>query len=54
MAQWLTVTAMVLLVVNGAVLALDAHSYGWAAALFATAAGVGVATGTLGRPLRRG
>lgn len=52
MAQWLTLAAVGLFVVSGAVLALGPHSYGWAALLFLTAACVGASTGVLGDRLR--
>ena len=52
LAQWLTVVAVALFVVNGAVLALEAHAYGWAALLFAVAAYVGRSTHILGRRKR--
>lgn len=52
-ARWLTVMAVVLFVVNGAVLTFAAHAYGWAAVLFAAAAATGVSTGALNRPLHR-
>ena len=51
MAQWLTITALALFVVNAAVLALGAHAYGWAAVLFAGAAYIAVSTGVLGHQL---
>ncbi|MEX5302668.1 hypothetical protein [Kocuria sabuli] len=53
MAQWLTVVAVVLFIANGAVLALEAHAYGWATLLFAAAAYFAVSTGIVERPLRR-
>lgn len=52
LAQWLTVVAVALFVVNGAVLALDAHAYGWAALLFAVAAYFGRTTHVLDRRQR--
>lgn len=52
LAQWLTAVAVALFIANGVVLAVDAHSYGWAALLFAAAVYIGVSTGALGRPLR--
>lgn len=52
MAQWLTLAAVGLFVVSGAVLALGAHSYGWAALLFLAAACTGASTGVLGGRLR--
>jgi hypothetical protein len=52
-AQWLTVVAVALFVANGAVLALEAHAYGWATLLFAAAAYVAVSTGIVARPPRR-
>ncbi|MEX5271583.1 hypothetical protein [Kocuria sabuli] len=53
MAQWLTVVAVVLFIANGAVLALEAHAYGWATLLFAAAVYFAVSTGIVERPLRR-
>jgi hypothetical protein len=52
LAQWLTVVAVALFVVNGAVLALDAQAYGWAALLFAVAAYFGRSTRVLARRQR--
>lgn len=52
MAHWLTLMAVALFALNGAVLAVGANAYGWASLLFATAAFVGLATGALRRPLR--
>ncbi|GEO96863.1 hypothetical protein KTU01_29860 [Kocuria turfanensis] len=52
-AQWLTVVAVALFIANGAVLAVGAQAYGWAALLFAGAVLVAVSTGILERPLRR-
>ncbi|MFC4904323.1 MULTISPECIES: hypothetical protein [Kocuria] len=53
MAQWLTVVAVALFIANGAVLALGAQSYGWAALLVVGAVLVTISTGILERPLRR-
>lgn len=44
--------AVALFVVSGVVLALSAHSYGWAALLFAAAAYSAFSTGMVGRPHR--
>lgn len=54
LAHWLTLVAVALFVLSGAVLALDAHAYGWAALLFAAAACVGLSTGVLDAPPRPG